>query len=103
MKRNREHGAIVIEATLSLTAFVFVIFTLLMVVNIYYIQSKISVSLNTAAKELSEYSYLYFKIGLAKIDSAVSEGTEGARDDARKTIDGLSAMNKAISGAGDSA
>ena len=102
MKRNRERGAIVIEATISLTAFVFVIFTLLMVVNIYYIQSKISVALNTAAKELSEYSFLYFKVGLAKVDSAVSEDTEEARGDARKTIDGLAAMNNAINGAGNS-
>ena len=102
MKQSKERGAIVIEATLSLTAFVFVLYTLLMIVNIYYIQARISVALNTATKELSEYCYLYYKAGLGQVDAELGEGTDEGRDEAKKTIDGLSAMNESISGAKDS-
>lgn len=103
MKPHKERGAIVIEATISLTAFVFALYMLLMVVNIYYIQSKVSVALNAAAKDLSQYTYLYFKLGLAGVDSTIAEGTEGSRTEAKKTIDGLVTMKESITGAGEDA
>lgn len=65
MKRKREKGAIVIEATISLTVFIFAILTILSLVDIAYVQAKMSVALNSAAKEISQYSYLYYKFNEA--------------------------------------
>ena len=45
MRKGNERGAIVVEATVSLTAFIFAIFTILSIVNVYYIQAKISMAL----------------------------------------------------------
>ena len=89
MRRGRERGAIVVEATLSLTAFVFVIFTILTIVNIFYIQAKMSIALNSAAKEISQYSYLYYKLGVNKVEAKLAEGTERQRATAEQTIDGI--------------
>lgn len=78
-----EQGAIVVEATISLTAFMFLIVTILTVINICYAQAKIGVAVNTTAKEISEYSYLYNLTGLReKQGDLYSEG-----EDAKKTID----------------
>lgn len=97
--RNREQGAIVIEATISLTAFVFAIFTILFVVNICYIQAKMSVALNSAAKDISQYSYLYYMIGADKAEAEWHEGTEDAEELSRNTIDGMGELVDSFAGA----
>lgn len=51
MRKENERGAIVVEATLSLTAFVFAIFTILTLVNVYYIQAKMSVHIQLKLHE----------------------------------------------------
>lgn len=63
-KQNRERGAIVVEATIALTTFIFMIFTILSVVDICYVQSKMAVALNSASKEMSQYAYLYYTLNL---------------------------------------
>lgn len=57
---KKQKGAIVVEATIALSAFMFAIFTILSIVNICFIQARLGVALNTAAKEISQYSYLYY-------------------------------------------
>ena len=103
MRKDSERGAIVVEATLSLTAFVFAIFTILSIVNIYYIQAKMSVALDSAAKEISQYSYLYYKLGINKAEAELNEGTEDARATAEDTIDGVASLMDSLSGAKTSA
>ena len=88
-KKNRESGAIVVEATLSLTAFVFAIFIILSVVNICYIQAKMSLALNSAAKDISQYCYLYYKLGANDVEAGWHEGTEESEKLAKDTIDGI--------------
>ncbi len=86
MDQEKERGALVIEATMALTIFMFTIFTILYIANICFIQAKMSTSLNTAAKEVSQYSYLYFKLGVNKAEQAVHEEAQGAQN----TLDGIS-------------
>lgn len=43
-----EHGAVIIEATLSLSFFMFAIFTLLSVVSICYAQARINTAVDCA-------------------------------------------------------
>ena len=64
MKLRDEKGAIVVEATLSLTFFIFAMLMILSITNICLAQSKIGTALNSAAIEISEYSYLYGLTGL---------------------------------------
>ena len=97
MRKDNQRGAIVVEATLSLTAFVFTIFTILTLVNVCYIQAKMSVALNSAAKEISQYSYLYYKVGLDKANAAAAEGKDKAETIAKNTIDGALAIYSSMS------
>ena len=68
-KISDEKGAIVIEATLSLTFFMFLIVMLLSIVNICIAQAKIAVALNETAKEISQYSYMYTLTGINEIQA----------------------------------
>lgn len=102
MRKENERGAIVVEATLSLTAFVFAIFTILTLVNVYYIQAKMSVALNAATKEISQYSYLYYALGINEYDADLSNGTEDSKKTAEDTIDGVGSMLNSLSGAQNS-
>ncbi len=78
---KKENGSVTIEATIALTAFMFAIVTILTIVNICVVQARISYGLNTTAKEISQYSYLYSLTGLNKIQSDIyDEGVEGTKD-----------------------
>lgn len=63
-QKEGERGAIVVEATIALTAYIFAIFIILSIVDIAYVQAKMQVALNSAAKEMSQYSYLYTTLNL---------------------------------------
>lgn len=92
MRKDKERGAIVVEGIISLTTFMFAIFTILSIVNICYIQAKVNVALNSAAKEISQYSYFYYKFGLDKADAAMAEGTGENKQLAMNTIEGMGLM-----------
>ncbi len=70
--RKKEQGAVVVEATISLTAFIFAIFIILSIVDICYVQAKMGIALNSAAKEMSQYAYLYEALGIS--DHMTGEG-----------------------------
>ena len=103
MKKQRERGAIVMEATIGLTAFMFMLFILLMIVENYYIQARIGVALSESAKDLSQYSFLYFKLGLSEIDAEMSSGTDESRNKIKGTVDAFATLQSSISGAKSSA
>ena len=88
-KQKNERGAIVVEATIALTAFIFAIYTILSIVNICYIQAKISIALDAAAEDLSQYSYLYYRFGIDNLQSELHEGTDESRDMVSDTISGI--------------
>lgn len=59
MEKDNERGAVIIEATLSLTFFLFAILTLYSMFHVCLAQARISAALNSSAKEISQYTYLY--------------------------------------------
>ena len=99
MRKERERGAIVVEATISLSMFIFAVFTILSIVNICYIQAKMSIALNAAAKEISQYTYLYYKFNLDKAESELNDKAKESRAMANDTIDGVGTMLESFSGA----
>ena len=65
MKKIKDDGgAIIVEATLSLTFFMFALFTIYSMFHICLAQARIGAALNATAKEISQYSYVYDLTGL---------------------------------------
>lgn len=100
MKENRERGAVVVEAVISMTAFIFTMLIILSIADIAYTQSKMAVALNSAAKEISQYCFLYYKFQLDEANSALDEGTEGAQKTVEDTVAGLGQMMDSFGEAG---
>ena len=65
MDKN-ENGAIVVEASIAVPVYIFIIFTILSIINICYAQTKVQVALNSAARQYSEISYVMYVTGLGK-------------------------------------
>lgn len=76
MRKMREQkGYITIEATIVLSIYIFAFMMIFSLIHICRAQMKISVAINNAAKEISEYSYLYGASGLS--DSMHKVGSIG--------------------------
>lgn len=92
MDFKSEDGAVIIEATISLSVFMFLIVTVLTIVNICYVQSKMSIAINETAKEISQYSYLYGITGLNDKQKALAEQGKAANDSVNNIIDGVGSL-----------
>ncbi len=65
--KDGEHGAIFVEATICLPVFMFAIFTILSIAQTSLAQARMAVALDRTAKEISEYSNVYYALGLGDI------------------------------------
>lgn len=59
-KKHNEDGAIVVEASMALPVYMFLIITILTIINICYVQAKVQIALNTSAKQISQSMYIYY-------------------------------------------
>lgn len=97
MKKVRnEDGAIIIEATIALTTFMFLIVTVLSIVNICYTQCKIGVSVNQTAKEISQYCYLYSMTGANGLSKDTYNNGNDARESISDTADSITGLYNSI-------
>ena len=96
-----EQGAIVVEATLSLSAFMFFIVVVLSIVNICYAQSKIGVAVNSTAKEISEYSYIYDLTGLRGKQAELYDKSMTAKETIDNTLTGVTTIFDSASSISD--
>lgn len=95
-------GSVTIEATISLTAFMFAIVTLLITVNICVAQAKIAVAINTTAREISQYSYLYGLTGFNQQKRDLANASKPAKDEIGDTLTNINKAYDAMQSIGDS-
>lgn len=94
-----DRGAIVIEATLSLTTFLFAILTVYSMFHVSLAQARISSALNASAKEISEYSYVYDLTGLnEKQKDKVSSKTGSAQNEIDDNLSDVHDLYSAFEG-----
>lgn len=92
IKLNKEHGSATVEAIISFSGFLFVIFTILNVVNYCNAQMTISNAVDTATKELTQYAYFYKMSGLQKFSDDMKNVADigaGNINDILSTTDSL--------------
>lgn len=65
----RERGAVIVEAAIALPVFLFAMITLYSIIQMAYVQARMSTALNCAAKELAEYSHVFYATGLNDVFS----------------------------------
>lgn len=99
-KFKKAKGAVTIEATLTLTTFFFFFLTIYSLVTICRAQSTIQVAINSAAKELSQYSYLYSLTGFNRAEGALAEAASGTRSDVNELASNVSDVFNGIQSIG---
>lgn len=104
MNRNylAEKGSVTIEATISLTAFMFAVITILSVLQICTLQAKLSIAANTTARELSQYSYLYSLTGLLDSEKSLAEASANKQEDAQEIMGNINEIYNEIENLGQS-
>ncbi len=63
---KEERGAVFVEATISLSVFMFTIFMILNVAQMAYAQERMCVGLDLTAKEIAEFSNVAYSTGVAQ-------------------------------------
>ncbi len=97
--KHGERGAVTIEATIALTTFLFVFITIYSLITVCRAQARVQVAINSTAKEISQYSYLY---GLTGLDASLAkfqgdaldakEQTNAFVDDVVNVFDGIQSI-----------
>lgn len=77
---KNEQGSVTIEASISLTVFVFLFAAIYSIISFCIIQQKISYAMDTAAKQIAEYAYFYELTGLKQKDEQVYENAAAATE-----------------------
>ncbi|MDR1217634.1 MAG: hypothetical protein LBJ99_03500 [Oscillospiraceae bacterium] len=91
-------GAVVVEATVALSVFMFAVLTLLLIVDICIVQARVGSALAAATKSISQYSYLYYKLDIDDAQRKSYEASAAQRLTAEKTIDGVGSLMDSFSG-----
>ena len=102
-KKDNENGVIIVEASIIVPLFIFFVITFLSLIDICMLQMRINIALNTAAKDISQYSYLYMMTGLNEEQEKLYNGSEGVRVSMDNTLQGLQTMTNSWIPAGDGA
>jgi len=93
MKKNCR-GSITVEACLTFTLFMFAFIGITSLSRFVRAESKIQYAMNQTAKEFSEYTYVFYRVGLIEDGNISTEGTD-------KIINDLDTFTTAISNAGN--
>ena len=88
-REKNQQGAIVIEATISLTIFMFVMFTFFFVIQIAYTQAKVALALDSTAKEISQYVHVYYAAGMDKKFTGTGGTSSQYTTEAGKVVQGV--------------
>lgn len=61
---DTQEGAVIMEAAIALPVFMFLMITLYSVIQVAFIQARMSLALDCAAKELAEYAHVFYATGM---------------------------------------
>lgn len=100
-KLNTQCGSATVEAVIGFTGFLLTIFTILGMVNFCRAQMLVSAAVDTAAKELAQYSYFYEMSGLQKFEKQLDDNSQVGKDNINDVIGTVDSLYGSIVNAKD--
>ncbi|MGN0358764.1 MAG: TadE/TadG family type IV pilus assembly protein [Blautia sp.] len=97
MQKNREGGALTVEAVIFTTLFVVFFISLMNLVNVVRVQSLLQYGVTQTARELSQYSYILTKTGVVRASNQTYIKAKGFKDDVDSVANDLTQISSAIS------
>lgn len=104
IKKNegkREKGSITLEASIFLAIFIVFYLAMMDLIQIVRAQVILQYAANEAAREISQYSYVFTKTGIVQKRGSTSAQAAAFQADAAKLLDDIEAVGDALSGGGD--
>jgi hypothetical protein len=71
--KKDESGMMVVEALISFTIFVIVVFVVIYLTVIFTLHNKVQYAINSTAQQLASYSYLYKAVGIRSAEEKIKE------------------------------
>lgn len=99
-KTSNQRGSVSIEASIALTAFLFMFLMIYSIINICRAQAILGNALNNSAKEISQYSYLYGLTGLDESFKTLAKNGNVAGDNVNELIGDVNETLNAIQSLG---
>lgn len=99
---KNQKGAVTIEATIALTSFLFMFIMIYSLVTICRAQAIIQVAINSTAKELSQYSYVYSITGLHDSMTNLQNSANETKQDVNQLAGDIADVFSGIQSLGDS-
>jgi len=96
--RKDENGYIVVETIGSFMLFVFLMISILTLINITIVQSKVHYALTQTANELSMYSYVVDALGLTDTVKTTSETGEEVQGQINSVVNDINSIQSGVSG-----
>ncbi len=96
MDLRQEEGSATIEAIIALTAFMFAMTSLIMLIQLVMVQTLLQNAINQTAKEISQDTYLYKAFGLLNVKQDTSESNEQISKSINKTQEDLKTLLSAF-------
>ena len=94
-KDKSDSGSVSIEASISLTAFLFAFLMIYSCITLARAQANIQVAMNSAAREISQYSYLY---GMTGLDKKLTEMQKKAGPDRQTAVNFIQQVSDVYDG-----
>lgn len=83
--KNNQSGAIIVEASLTLTMFICLLASIIALTNLFVVHNKIQYALTQASNTISHYGYLYTAVGLQSAEQQMNEKITNDTKDLNKT------------------
>ncbi len=95
---RHEEGSVTVEAAVALPIFMFAIITILSLVNVCMAQARITAAVNSTAKEISQYSYMYALTGFKETHESWANGGNSTAGQVNKVVKTANDVFNAIEG-----
>lgn len=95
-KNNKESGVLVIEAIVSLSIFMFALLSVLVIANVYTVQAKVQLAINSTAREISKYSYVLSMTGVQSLESELNKNGQPANQKTSNALDAVGELTSSI-------
>lgn len=92
----RERGAVVVEAIVSLSVFMFAIYTILSIIMICYTQERVAIALNSATKQVAQCGHLLKASGANKVISGNDGSTTAVANKIAEFLESLGSIVEGV-------
>lgn len=96
--KNNQSGAIIVEASLTLTMFICLLASIIALTNLFVIHNRIQYALTQTSNTISHYGYLYTAVGLQSAEQQMNQKIKNDTKDLNQTAGSILEFSDSLNG-----